>query len=484
MSDGTVRLGGVTPIPWLSKAKIVTLTLLTVLGVVMMILVIEVQSIWMVLALAVVIGLFVVVLRRRSSDGAVWVLGIGERIRHAIGRRARWDDFDPELEDQPWLLMQPLRVVGVPAGDGSELAVLEYPGSMVCILEISGNGHGVKAAEEHHREDSRVIAVHRALADPKVCVEQVDWLTLVRPEHPDAIAASMNELAEDQPDPLVVSAAELPWRVADKSERFFSYLVVRFDTNRLFEKVAQPPFTESSGVEAAYDAAGHVARILNGKGITVVSALGPGEVSALTRAILAPHRSPNDLDGCNRGFWDSCPAWTREQDLIRTEDGDQQWWHTTAAFGLHDWPIAPVRGRWLEPLVFGFGLGPRTVISQIKMVPRYKAREFAKSQLTTAQSKRLERARKGEVDGGEAWSEESVATDVAQDIILHGQLGIIPAVRVLVSGQSPRQTRQLREEVGTVAGDAMNGEGITYDDTRPGVGLLHCLPLGMEVPNR
>lgn len=134
--------------------------------------------------------------------------------------------------------------------------------------------------------------------------------------------------------------------------------------------------------------------------------------------------------------------------------------------------------------MFGIGLGPRTVISQIKMVPRYKAREFAKSQLTTAQSRRLERDRRGEVDAGEAWSEENVATEVAQDIVLAGQLGIIPAVRVLVSAQTPRQARALREDITGLAGDDMNGEGISHDDTRPGVGLLHCLPLGMEVPNR
>lgn len=484
MSQGTFRLGGVTPVPWLSKAKVITLSLLTVVGVAMMVVIIETKSIWVVIGLGVVIVLFVVVLRRRSSDGAVWVLGVGERIRHAIGRRARWDDFDPELDKQPFLLMQPLRVVGVPAGDGSELAVLEYPGAMVCVLEISGIGHGVKPAEERRREEARVVAVHRALADPKVCIEQVDWMTLARPEQADAIAASSDGPPLEHASAVQVSAAELPWRIADKSERFYSYLVVRFNTDRLFEKVATPPFSETSGVEAAYDALGHVARILTSKGVTVCGALGPGEVAALTRAILAPNRHPHDLTGCGGDFWATCPPWNREQDLIHVVDGDEQWWHTSSSFGLRDWPISPVRGRWLEPLVFGIGLGPRTVVSQIKMVPRYKAREFAKSQLTTAQSRRLERDRRGEVDAGEAWSEENVATEVAQDIVLAGQLGIIPAVRVLVSAQTPRQARALREDITGLAGDDMNGEGISHDDTRPGVGLLHCLPLGMEVPNR
>ena len=104
--------------------------------------------------------------------------------------------------------------------------------------------------------------------------------------------------------------------------------------------------------------------------------------------------------------------------------------------------------------------------------------------MTTAASERLKNDESGKVDAGEAWSQETVATEVAQDIVLNGQVGIIPAVRIMISANSPRGVKNAMADVASIADDSMNAEGITMDDTRPGVGLLHCLPLGMEVPSR
>lgn len=488
MGTRPIRLGGVTPVPWLSKQKLVTLIVLAIVGVVMMMVIITTANLYVTGAFFMVVGLIWLVARRRGADGGWWMLGVGERVRGAIGTRARWDDFDPTREAQPFLLMDPLRVLAVPAGDGSELAVLEYPSAMVCFLEVSGAATGVRSSTDLRRLEDRVISVHRTLADPKTCVEQIDWITVVRPQDATTLAQGLlthsGQAPTPVPAPVAVSMEEVPQKHAAVTERFRSYVALRFTTDRLYSFVAQPPFSASSGAEAAYDALGKVARMLSGKGITVIGGLGPAQVAALGRAILSPDRSPDDLSGCGGGFWASWPSWRRDGDTIISTCGGTQWLHATASFGLYDWPLTEVKGRWLEPLVFGHAMGPRTVVTQTRIMPRHKARELAKGQLTTARTTRLGKTRSGEVDAGEAWSQELAATAVAEDIVLDRHVGIMPSVRVMVSAQSPRALRSAREEIGTATADRMNCEGISLDDTRPGVGLLRCLPLGVSVGNR
>ena len=476
------QLGGVTPVPWLSRGKVAALGMLAVVGVAMMVVVIQWPNVIVAAVLVLTVVLFIVVARRRGSDGGLKVLGAGERLRHAIGRRARWDDFDPDTDDQPWLLMEPLRVVGVPAGDGTELAVLQYPTAMVSILKVTGKPHGVKPAAETLRGEQQQIALHRALADPGLCLEQLDWITLVRPESEDRVGEGfLDALDPDLAGPVGASAEELPGRLAAKAERLHTYAVLRFSTEALFNRVATPPFTASSGAEAAYDATSRVARMLAGRDVQVLGGLGPGQAAALVRAVLSPDRDPDDVTGCGDGFWGSCPSWRRVGGHVVTSSG---WHHASAGFGLDDWPITPVQGRWLEPVVFGGHLGPRTIVCQVRLVPRWQARAFSKDQLTTAASKRHRKDTTGEIDAGEAWSKESAARQVAHDVVLEGHVGIMPSIRVLLSAPTKRQLATAMEALNNTVTDRLNAESLSLDDTRPGVGLLHCLPLGMEVPRR
>ena len=99
------RLGGVTPIPWLSPAKLVTLISLGAVAMVLMVMIVVAKSLVLVVVLAIVGGVIVLVWSRRTSDGRPWLSKFGNRVRGWIGRRARWDDFDPDREDQPFLLM-------------------------------------------------------------------------------------------------------------------------------------------------------------------------------------------------------------------------------------------------------------------------------------------------------------------------------------------------------------------------------------------
>ena len=176
---------------------------------ILLIVVIRTSNLFVVLGLAITVGAFVLVWRCKASDGSIWVLGVGERIRRWIGKRARWDDFDPAREAQPFLLMDPLRLLAVPASDGSELAILDYPEAMVCMLEISGHRTGVQPVDDLVREQRKINAVHKTLADPKVAIDQIDWLTLIRPENPEEIAIGV-QIANDLPETVKASSKELP----------------------------------------------------------------------------------------------------------------------------------------------------------------------------------------------------------------------------------------------------------------------------------
>lgn len=477
------RLGGVTPVPWMSRTKLVMLGVLGSVGAVLMVMIVVTKSLILVLTLAGVVVLLVLGVRRRASDGSLWLLKLSNRVRGWIGGRARWDDFDPAREDQPFLLMHPIRMHSVPAGDGTVLGVLEHPAHMVVVLEVSAATPGVASDDHLNRWQTAMVNLHRELADPKNALVQIDWLTLVRPEDPVLVRGAVPDLAAGLSEEVVLSMADLPFEVAKDAERYYSYAILCLDIDLLFERVAKPPFTSSSGPEAAYDAAILVAKILTSKGIEVKAALSPTEIAALLRAVVDPSQDPHDVTGCTDHIFDSCPAWRRDTTMISVGSGEQQWWHTSASFGLHDWPLPPVTGRWLEPIVFASQLGHRTIITQTRLVPRHIAKDFARSQLTTAHSKARHIDNQGRIDGGEAWSMEHLASQVTNDIVQHGQIGIIPSVRVMLSGRSRREVTNLFDDLQTAVTEC-GAEGITPDHDRPGAGLLRLLPIGMEVPQR
>lgn len=477
------RLGGVTPIPWLSSTKLATLISLGAIAMVLMVMIVVTKSLILVVALAAVGGVCVLVWSRRTSDGRPWLSKFGNHIRSWIGRRARWDDFDPAREDQPFLLMHSTRMVSVPAGDGTELGVLEHPNHMVVVLEVSTTTPGVASDDHLNRWQNAVVNLHRELADPKNALVQIDWLTLVRPEDPTQVRTAVPDLALGLSDDVVLSMADLPFEAAKDAERYYSYAVLCFDIDLLFERVAKPPLTESSGPEAAYDAAILVAKILTSKGIEVKAALSLQEIAALLRAVVDPAQNPHDVEGCTDQIFASCPAWRRDTTMVTVPSGEQTWWHTSASFGLDDWPLHLVTGRWLEPIVFGSQLGYRTIITQARLVPRHAAKKFARDQLTTAHSKARHIDNQGKIDGGEAWSKEHLASDITADIVQHGQIGVLPSVRVMLSGLSRREVNNLFDELQTAVAEC-GAEGITPDHDRPGAALLRLLPIGMEVPQR
>lgn len=486
MSVDEFRLGGVTPVPWLSLSRLVALISLGGLGAVVMVAIVITKSLLLVLVLGVLVGIFMMLARRRASDGGLWILKVGNTIRRWVGVRARWDDFDPEREEQPFLILGPFRVVGVPAGDGSELGVLDDGRGMVVVLEVSGAPCGVMSDEQINRWQEAWTDLHRELADPKTALTQVDWLTLVRPEDPFNIAEQIPDLIPGLPEEAVLSAVDLSFEVAACAEQQFTYAVLRFDVDALYERFVRPPYTAASGAEGAYDATTRVAKLITGAdaGISVKSGLSPQEISALIRAIVAPEYSPRNLDDCTGEIFQSCPAWKRDGGMLTVSSDNYEWWHMSASFGLEDWPRSPVSGRWLQPLVFNPDLGCRTIVTQLRLVPTFRATEFARSQLTTARSKALQTDERGTIDAGEAWSRERVATEVAEDVVQYGQVGIVPSVRILLTGTSQRGVRNQFEDLESAVRSKARADGITSDQARPGAALLRVLPLGLEVPAR
>lgn len=474
------RLGGVSPTPWMTRRRIIQIAVVGAVAVAMAVIILGTQNPWVALGFIALGVLGFAGLRYRTELGELWVLDVGEQVRNLLGRWGKWDEFDPAVDQAPWLL-PPMVAHGVVGPKGSELGVLHYGDSMVALLEVSGDGEGVRTESSVARLEDAVVAVHEELARPQTGVVQLDWITMIRPESAKRVSQlSLPRLAEHVAPELKESWRQLPACAAAETETVRTWLAVRFDVNTLYGRFARPPYNEQSGLLAAQEALGAVVRVLQGHGHTAIRALSLTEIAALSRATLDPARDPDDLEGLGAAddVWAGVPGWTWPPKKDYLECGE--WLHSTAGFSRLDWPLLPVFGRWLHPLLTRRSLGPRTIIAQLRLVPRVNARRLARSQQTSAASRRLQN--RGRVDGGEAQAEESTAAVITADLTVRGGVGVVPRVRILLSGRTERELRDRREALlATAVGGDMAAESITFDRSRPGAGLLAVLPIGVEV---
>lgn len=476
------HLGGVSPVPWMSRRRLGQIFAIAAALVAVLVLIVITQNSWLVLLLALLAVTGWAVVQRRSDDGGLWVLGVGDLVRRAVARRARWDDFDPQLEPAPFLL-PPMRVAAVTDQSGAELGILEYRDAMVCVLEVSGSGEGVRDATEVVRLDERIIGIHDEIARPATAVDQLDWVTIVRPESAARVQGRVAEQASGVVTAAVQESTDALGRAAAaRTETIRSWLVVRFSIDRIHDRFVEPPHDHASGHRGVYEALGALVRTLRAHDQVVVGALSVAQIGGLVRAVLDPDLDPDDLDGMTADVWSAMPAWRASADGSQVECG--RWLHSSAGFARWDWPLRPAPGRWLQPLLTSRELGPRTVITQLRLMPKFKARQLARSQQTTAASKRIQGQRNRTIDGGAAQMEEATAAVITAEITQEGRVGVMPRVRVLVSGRTARELRNRREAVTATVVNQMAAEGISWDQQRPGAGLLAVLPIGLEVPQR
>ncbi len=483
----TYRLGGVSPRPWMTPRRAVAIVGLGVCVVVVVGWVARSGNPWGLVAVAAGVGGIYLTARQRTSYGTLWVADVATWVRRAVARRAGWDTWDPSMSAQPFWL-RGARVLGVSAQPGGgEVGLLEHHGAFTAVIEVDGDGDGLRPPAEHARIEDGFRTLLAALAQPGVPVSQVDWVTRVVPTPGHDYAQWLRDrLVGGLPPDVVASMDELTREAERLAEHHTTYLVVRMPTRRLAQeaRAQEVTFDDDTVAQTALATIGRVVRLLADHGIRVVRALSPDEAAALVRSMLAPSFQATDLDGID-DYWQAWPPFEPSRDgravVSRGPAGDE-WWHTTCSIPMAGWPAAPVPGRWLAPVVFNADVLYRTVVVSFRLLPPHQARGLADSQLTTAAGRRDRELRRGQVTSGESERAEGAAQTIAHDIAVRGEAGVVPTVRVLLTAATGQQLGRDRESIEAVATGPMGCQRLQWHDRRHTPALLHTLPLGLEVP--
>lgn len=481
MAANSFMLGGIPPTKWLTRRRVVEISLLVVAGCVLLVAVMRLRSPWVLLGLLVVAAAGGWLVASRNLQGELRLFDTASWLRSRLAVAGRWDDFDPARDPQPWLFD------GQRVDESAGVGIVRYRDALACVVELVGGGEGIRPDPEISRWDVRFARVLRQLGRPEACVDQVDVVTLVRPESPERLEGLVDGLAvpaglEHLRTPLLEAAD----RMAGQAETTRSWLVLRFDIGRLMQLIAEPPYTPASEDEALLTGLGRAIEVLRNAGYTVRGVVDRARLAGLCRAVLCPDADPDDPVPAG-DWWPVVPAWRRSRDGSAVEAwcGDRSWWHATGGFSRDDWPVQPVPSRWLEPLVFGTsGLvslyGPRVIVAKLRLLSPFLAREIAMSQKTTAAGKLYREQQQGEVNQDEAAMRLRAASATTSAIIQQHEVGVVPQLRVMVSARSEVALRRMREQA-AAAVLTMGSTGLTWDRTRPGAGILDVLPLGREV---
>lgn len=481
MATNRFLLGGVPPRKWLTARRVGEIAVLVAAATVILSAIAVTHSVWLIGALIVVAGGFGAMFLSKNLEGEFKIFDVGTRLRCRLAVAGRWDDFDPAREDAPWL--SDVTAVEDVQGTG----VIRYQSAVSCVLEVVGGGEGIRADSLVRRWDRQYARVARKLGQPSAGVDQVEFITVVRPQKPQTVRAAMDAVSTAPGYAhLRASMDEAADRIAGMSETTRSWAVIRFDVGRLMEYVATPPYTATSQDEATLTALHRVIDVLGQAGYTVAGVLDVAHIAGLARAMLCPDRDVDDTSGTD-GLWSSLPAWTRTRDgsAIRVGNGQRTWWHATGGFSRDDWPVEPVPSRWTEPLVFGRSgfaqlSGPRVIVSKIRVLSPFQSRDIAMSQKTTAAGRLWKEQKEGDVNTDESAAKLRTTEVTTRAIVAGHEIGVIPDLRIMVSARDEVGLRMIREQAASAVLD-MGSVGLTWDSSRPGAGLLDVLPIGREV---
>jgi len=478
-------LEGASATPFFTRRKIVTAVTLGTLLVITMFALVTTKNVAL---LAVAIGLVAAVtgvLMRRDASGGRWVTTVLlGGVRRALARQGRWDEFDPDIEEQPFWLSS-LRILGVSStrNPSRELALLDHTTHLVAVLEVDGGGQAIQTAATHVRRERAFSDVLRNAAQAGTAVSQLDWITRCVPADPSAFA---NVKVVDWVTQAVEnSMRQLAVEASDRAQDVRSWVVLRMPVAALADKARDLGLQPNDEViaDAAYETVGQFLRLLADQGIAMHRGMSPRRLAAVIRAFLQPQYSVDDMSGIER-FWDAWPAFApsaRNEALAVFNSEEAEWFHASGSIPRSGWPVEQVQGRWLADLVLTDRLPRRVVMTSFELIPPHKALAFARDQLTTAAAKRIRQRKSGQVSTGELEVEEGSARTVGQDITVRRHAGVRTVVRVMVSAETPAKIRRAKEEAEAVMTRFM---GVTEfwwdDDSRHTLGVLATLPLGQE----
>ena len=489
-------LGSIPASRWFTRGRLITVAVIVGIGLLLLIVLAITQSFWVLLGIGVVVVVAVGAWGRTDASGGQWLAtGPCEALRSRLARAGGWDEFHPDHEVRPWLLGR-MRVAGFTpeAGGVGELCLIELvdENAFVAVLEIDGDGEGIRPMYQHRRIEGHIGRLLNKLCEPSQVASQVDFIVRAAPPvTPDFKRWMAKHLRHD-----ITAEADASMRaLADEAERRASTLrawaVIRLPIEALAERARLEgrPVNPDSLAELAYQVTGEVTRMLTKHGVAVLKGLSVRQVAAVVRGIMLPHHDVDSTDGIT-GFWDAWPAFQPSKGgeaLIAYDPADPEsaWRHSSAVVMRDGYPEELVEGRWLEPVVLESKVTHRVVVTQFGLLTHREAGLIAKDQLTAAGARVVKQDRLGATSTGEHEDARTLAQAITRDITRYSNAGVIPIVRVMVSARTSLALRAAREDLTATdvgAGMRVRPDGLKWQDGRQAPAVLRMLPLGMEVP--
>ena len=482
-------LGGIPPTRWMSAGRAIMAGLLFV-GALILIVALSQSRIWWLMPLALLMGaLSWFIYTRKSYDGRPWLTNVvSSRARRVAARLGRWDEYDPDFDDRPWLVddYSVLSVSAVEDDEGLCLLDTGRTNAYVAVIEVDGDGHGVRSSQEHTFLERNFHQFIDKLCSPNELVSQIDLITKVSPESgAPFVEWTEQRLRADATDDARASAMELAHGGDLMSSQIRSWAVLVMPIDGLVRHLEELSLSISPELlaEAAAETVTTVTRSMVANGIRIHQGLSPSQAAAVIRGIMLPDYSVDDTSDIEE-FWDAWPGFqpsSRGNSLVTYgADRGTAWFHRSAVIPRDGFPTEVlVNGRWLEGPVLESVVPYRVVSTKFLLIPHHEARGIAKDRLTTAQGKVIRQNRSGAISDGEMEDNMTLAQRVAVNIRRQGKGGVIPVVRVLVSATSERMVTRMSETLESELQQNLGVVDVSWDV--PALGMIATLPLGTEV---
>ena len=407
-------------------------------------------------------------------------------LRRPLASWGGWDAYDPTLDASPFWLRGG-REVSVSSGAGrGEVGMFDAQGALTAVLEIEGDGDGIREDTEHRRLEDAVVEVLQTLARGSVPVSQIDVITRVIPAQGAEHRAWVEQRrGQDVPAAVQESMSVLTDEAELLAETIRTFLVIRMPAPALgaAARDRSEVMDESSVPAQALLTVAAVSKQLVSHGIVVRRALSSQEKAALIRSIWVPSHGADDLAGVDPDiFWAAWPRFDPEPHaVVATGAAGDRWWHAAGAVPRTGYPETAVYGRWLAPAIFARGIFWRTIQVQYRLVSQREAKTVAHDQLDTSAARKIREDRKGQMASGESDDQMSVDQMILNDVAVGGQAGVVTAVRMVVCANNPQLWARFRDETERIFYQDLGVRDFIWDDHRHTVGVLAALPLGMEV---
>jgi hypothetical protein len=370
-----------------------------------------------------------------------------------------------------------MRVLAVEAGE-AELGLVELAAGrgrrwLVGVFVLAGETLGLADDAVEERACSRLGSFLNRLADHRLPVDQVDFVTRVCP----ARAADGSGVA----GPAAAMVEGLEELAAAQATETRHWLVVRMPVDGLLERSARLSGAGGdSVVAAAFATMGEVARAAEDGEFAPAWALTPAGWAGLVRCWFDCDRAPEEALGSDR-LSDAVPSFEVAAGgaAVRASGLVSDWWHSALVVPVAGWPSTPVDARFMHRLVVSVRPDTvRTVVVQFPLLPRRLAVKRARTVTAAALAAVSRATRRGEVTEGGETVRANAGAWLLEDMAEHGAAGVTPQLRVLVSARDRRGLLDARAEAEFTL-DLMGFNEVAWLDGDQSRGLAATLPVAM-----